>query len=139
MLGFLNPLPYISEMKPVSAHLDGLLHVLAALEWIAPEVIAVQLDQIERIQKYAFVVTPVSNTIEVTPFSSQATASPSMMQDREHRRLGSRQSTRTGKSGHCQVKRLKDLELENSRLRKPACGLLININDSQIGRASCRE
>jgi hypothetical protein len=37
---------------------------LPALQWITPQVIAVQLDQVEGVQEYAFVVMPVANEIE---------------------------------------------------------------------------
>jgi hypothetical protein len=53
---------------------------LADLKWIAPEIVAVQFDQVEGVEEYALV------SAVVTPLSSQATASPSMMQERERRR-----------------------------------------------------
>jgi hypothetical protein len=49
---------------------------LADLKRITPQIVAVQLDEVEGIEEYAL----------VSPLSSQATASPSMMQERERRR-----------------------------------------------------
>jgi hypothetical protein len=69
---------------------------LAALKWIMPQVVAVQLNEVERIEEDALVspvVTDRSN--EAIPLSSQATASPSMMQERERRRASA--STISGK------------------------------------------
>jgi hypothetical protein len=63
---------------------------------IAPQVFAVQLDEVERVEKYALVSVVVPDEIEkATPLSSQVTASPSMMQERERRRANG--STISGK------------------------------------------
>jgi hypothetical protein len=60
---------------------------LAALKWIMPQVVAVQLDQIKRVEEDTLVSAVVTDEInEATPLSSHATASPSMMQERERRR-----------------------------------------------------
>jgi hypothetical protein len=82
---------------------DGLERGLADLKRIAPQVVAVQLDEVEGIEEYApdssLVTGERSN--EATSLPSQATASPSMMQERERRRANV--STISGKRGvsHC--------------------------------------
>jgi hypothetical protein len=48
----------------VSLGQDHLKRRLAALQWITPQVVAVQLDQVEGIQQYAFAMTAVANEIE---------------------------------------------------------------------------
>jgi hypothetical protein len=59
---------------------------LADLKGIAPQVVPVQLDEVEGIKKDAPVARWCrTRSNEATPLSSQATASPSMMQDRERR------------------------------------------------------
>jgi hypothetical protein len=47
-----------------------------------PEVVAIQFDEVEGVEKHAVVRAVVTDP----PFSSQATASPSTMQDRKCRR-----------------------------------------------------
>jgi hypothetical protein len=58
---------------------------LAALKRIRSEIVAVQFDQVEGVQEYAFVTMAVADEIERSD-AGQPTASPSMMQDRERRR-----------------------------------------------------
>jgi hypothetical protein len=49
---------------------------LADFERIAPQVVAVQLDQVERVEEHARIVAAVADAIEdATPFSPQATLS----------------------------------------------------------------
>jgi hypothetical protein len=61
---------------------------LADLQRIAPEIVAVLLDEIEGVEEYAFVSALVTDEIERgNALSSQATASPSIMQERERRRV----------------------------------------------------
>src|SRR4029450_13413973 len=53
---------------------------LADLKRVTPQVVAVQLDQVEGVEEHAIVSAVVSNEMnEATPVSLQATASPSMM------------------------------------------------------------
>jgi hypothetical protein len=59
---------------------------LADIKRITPQVVAVQLDEVEGVEEYALVSAVVTDEIEATPLSSQATASPSMMHERERRR-----------------------------------------------------
>jgi hypothetical protein len=60
---------------------------LADLTRIAPQVIAIQFDEVEGVEEYALVSALVPNEIERgNAVSSQATASPSMIQERERRR-----------------------------------------------------
>ena len=60
---------------------------LAHFQGIMPHVVAVQFDQIEGVQERAVIMAAVANEKnEATPLSSQATASPSMMHERERRR-----------------------------------------------------
>ena len=61
---------------------------LADLKRIAPHVVAVQLDKVEGVEEDAPVsaVVPMRSN-EATPLSSQATASPSIMQERKRRRV----------------------------------------------------
>ena len=44
---------------------DGRKRDLAHLEWIATQVITVQLDQVESVQKHCRVVAPVADAIEL--------------------------------------------------------------------------
>jgi hypothetical protein len=60
---------------------DGCERSLADLEQIAPQVVAIEFDEVESIEEDALVSAVVTNEIERSPLSSQATASPSMMQD----------------------------------------------------------
>jgi hypothetical protein len=54
---------------------------LADFERIVAQVVAVQLDQVEGVQEHAVIVAPVAMRLKLgNPLSSQATASPSMMQ-----------------------------------------------------------
>jgi hypothetical protein len=60
---------------------------LADLKRITPQVVTFQFDEVEGVEEYALVsavVTDKSN--EAMPLSSQATASPSIMQERERKR-----------------------------------------------------
>src|SRR5215471_4417086 len=61
---------------------------LADLKRIAPQVVAVQFDQVEGVEEYALVSAVVTDKIERrnAVVIAQATASPSMMQERERRR-----------------------------------------------------
>ena len=69
---------------------------LAHLKRIAAQVGAVQLDQIEGVEEDIAIMPPVADSVELgMPRSSQATASPSMMQERERSRA--RASTIIGK------------------------------------------
>jgi hypothetical protein len=70
---------------------------LATLQRIRSEIVTVQFDQVEGVQENAFVMVPVANALNnATPLSSQATASPSMMQERERSRASA--STISGRS-----------------------------------------
>jgi hypothetical protein len=71
---------------------------LADLKRIAPQVVAVQLDQVEGVQERAVIMAAVANEIERgNAVSSQATASPSMMQERASARVPtSRRSAGSG-------------------------------------------
>src|SRR5437764_14384320 len=57
---------------------------LPFLKGLSPEVLAVQLQQVEGIEEdmAALPLLPRSSNITAKPFSSQATASPSIRQDR---------------------------------------------------------
>ena len=69
---------------------DGCESGLADLKRIAAQVIAVQLDQVEGIEEDARVIASYRMRSKLgTPSSLQATASPSMMQDRD-RKAGER-------------------------------------------------
>ena len=60
---------------------------LAHLQRITPEVIAVQLDQVEGVQERAVIMAAVANEIERGhAIIIAGDASPSMMQERERRR-----------------------------------------------------
>jgi hypothetical protein len=61
---------------------DGGERGLAHLERVVAQIITVQLDQVEGVQEHAGVVPPIANAVEAWS-SSQHTASPSMMQERE--------------------------------------------------------
>ncbi len=59
---------------------------LADFERIVAQVVAVQLDQVEGVQEHAVIVAPVAMRLKLgNPLSSQATASPSMMQEFDRR------------------------------------------------------
>jgi hypothetical protein len=60
---------------------------------IAPQVVAVELDQVEGVEEHADVAAAVTKVGMLS--SPQATASPSMMQERERRRTSA--STINGK------------------------------------------
>src|SRR5262249_50195127 len=69
---------------------------LAHFQRITPHVVAVQLDQVESLEKGTVVVAAWRmRSNDATPLSSQATASPSMMQECERRRTSA--STISGK------------------------------------------
>jgi hypothetical protein len=60
---------------------------LAALQRIRSEIIAVQFDEIEGVQKDALVVVAVTNAIEQSnPIVITGNRPPSMMQERKRRR-----------------------------------------------------
>jgi hypothetical protein len=47
----------------------------ALLKWITAQIVAVQLDQIERIEKHALIIAAIRTRLnEVTPLASQPTA-----------------------------------------------------------------
>jgi hypothetical protein len=59
----------------------------ADFERIMTQVVAVQLDQVEGVEERVAVMPSVADAMkDATPLSSHATASPSMMQERERRR-----------------------------------------------------
>jgi hypothetical protein len=69
---------------------------LADFERAAAEIVAVQFNQVEGIQEHAGVVSAVTDALKLgIPLSSQATVSPSMMQERERNRA--KDSTINGK------------------------------------------
>jgi hypothetical protein len=59
---------------------------LADLKWIAPEIVAVQFDQVEGVEEYALVSAVVTDEIERGNAVVIAGDSFSMMQERERRR-----------------------------------------------------
>ena len=79
-----------------SSNQDGGQRRLADVERVAAAIVAVQLNQVEGIQEHAGVVSAVTKRSKLgTALSSQATASPSMMHDRERSRA--KDSTISGK------------------------------------------
>jgi len=56
---------------------------LAHCERVAPQIVAVEFDQVEGIEEHARVVTPIPDAVEGHDPSPHATASPSMMHERE--------------------------------------------------------
>ena len=84
------PLPQSSSASRVTASLGQ--HApergFADHKRITPEVVTVQFDEVEGVEEDALVsaVVPDERSNEGIPLSSQATASPSMMQERERRR-----------------------------------------------------
>jgi len=61
---------------------------LAHFQRIAPQVVAIQLDQVESVEEGVAVMGRLRiRSNEATPLSSHTTASPSMMQERERRKV----------------------------------------------------
>jgi hypothetical protein len=71
----------------------------------APHVGPVELDQVECPHENAVVSIPSPDQLktQAIPSSLQATASPSMMQDRERSSRAPGQSAESGRLGHCRA------------------------------------
>jgi len=75
---------------------DGCERGLANLKRLAPQVVAAELDQVEGIEEDATIIAAVADAVEARlPSSSQHTASPSMIHERERSRASA--STISGK------------------------------------------
>src|SRR5262249_25233591 len=96
---------------------------LADLKRITPQVVAVQFDEAEGIKKYALASAVVTDEIERGNAVVIATASPSMMQERERRRanVSTISGKRRVKSLRGRLESLTSAPVLRAMMRNPSC------------------